>query len=405
MRGAEASGGAERAQPSARASLRRVMPRIGIVAGCRFPSPRGSQVLIDAMAAALAASGVETHLLAPIAGPWRSSYRTHSLASARTMPVAEPSLGSAAGRLLRDPGLASRLARIVARERIEVLHAHNYEALIASLCVRAALGVPVVFHAHAVLADELPLYAPPGALGAGAARRLGAWCDARLPRLADHVVALSGDVARYMGENGVAPHKLSTIPPGVAAAAPAPVARPRSARPQAVFAGNLDRYQNLDLLLDAWAIVAGRMADAELLLVTHESQRAPGLGAGPVLPRVGIVRAKDFGEARAATAGAWVGVSPRTSWSGFPIKTLNYMAAALPTVAMAGSAKGVRDGETGWIVCEPTARALAESLCEALGDPARAASRGRSARELLGEDHDWGRLVPGLLAISEAVAR
>jgi glycosyltransferase involved in cell wall biosynthesis len=383
-------------------------PRIGLVAACRFPAPRGSQVLIDGMARAFAAAGVETHLVAPLARGLRLPYRAHPLAPGVALaPPADPVAWPRLARLAFDAALAARLDAIVRRERLTVLHAHNYEALAASLLVRRLRGVPVVFHAHAVLADELPHYAGRGAPARRRARRFGAWCDRALPRLADHVVALSEDVAGYLVSCGVPGDRVSVIPPGVDPDPFRATSRATARRAgRAVFAGNLDGYQNLELLLDAWDVVAAVRRDAELSVVTHAAP--PALAAAiaqrGLAGRVRVVRARSLAQVSAELAGAAVGVSPRSSWSGFPMKTLNYMASAVPTVAVAGSAKGIRDGVTGWVVREATAAGLGATLLEALEDPAGAALRGRAASELAHASHAWATLTPSLLAASARAA-
>lgn len=377
-------------------------PRIGLVAGCRFPAPRGSQVLVDGMAHALVAAGADVHLLAPIAPGCARPFALHSLARPGELPAAEPGRVLGLRRLLDNARLAPRLRAAVLRERIEVLHAHNFEGLLASLRVRASTGVPVVFHAHSVLADELPLYAPAASVPTRAAVRMGSWFDRAFPRLADLVVALSADVASYLVDCGVEPGRIAVVPPGIDRLPPGEPGPPGRA-PRAVFTGNLDRYQNIELLLDAWAIVERRLPGATLAIATHESERRPPrLGAD--LARVEVVQAGSLGAVRREWSQATVGVSPRASWSGFPVKTLNYMAAGLPTVALEASAKGVRDGETGWIVREGSAPALADALCEALDDPRESAARGRRAREAVDEGHAWPRLAERLLGLSAGVA-
>ncbi len=400
MRGPEA--GASGTVPVRRApSGRGRSPRVGLVAGCPFPAPRGSQVLVDGMACALAGAGVDVHLFAPIVPGCARPYPLHSIAGEGAFPSAEPAFGTRLRRLLGDVGLANRLREAVLRERVDVLHAHNYEALLASLRVRASTGVPVVFHAHAVLADELPLYASSRVLPTAVASRLGTWCDRTFPRLADHVVALSDDVARYLERCGVDPARIAVVPPGIEA--PGPGENEQGRRPRAVFTGNLDRYQNLDLLLRSWSLVERRLPDATLAVVTHERDRTLP-GDVPGLARVELVRARGLGDVRREWSRATVGVSPRTSWSGFPVKTLNYMAAGLPTVALEGSSKGIRDGESGWVVRGTSAEALAGALCEALDDPRECGVRGRNARAVLDEEHAWPRLAEDLLELSSAIA-
>jgi hypothetical protein len=99
--------------------------------------------------------------------------------------------------------LLARLWRIVQRERVDVLHAHNYEAAIAALVVGRLTRRPVVYHGHSAHADELPLYASRPAMR----RWLGRWRPARSagPRRADCCIAVSaelGDRLRAAGLDG-----------------------------------------------------------------------------------------------------------------------------------------------------------------------------------------------------------
>src|SRR5207248_2908202 len=66
--------------------------------------------------------------------------------------------GPRLGRVLGDLALTARLWRVVARDPIDVIHAHNYEAAIAGLVVARLTGRPLVYHGHSALAEELPLY-------------------------------------------------------------------------------------------------------------------------------------------------------------------------------------------------------------------------------------------------------
>src|SRR3989442_3022645 len=113
--------------------------RIGLVLAGRYPDLRGSQVLVQQLADGIRGRGHAVHLV---------TYG--AVASGRP--------GPRAGRIVRDLGLVARLWRTVRREAIDLIHAHNYEAAIASLVVGRATGRPVVYHGHTALAEELPLY-------------------------------------------------------------------------------------------------------------------------------------------------------------------------------------------------------------------------------------------------------
>ena len=377
--------------------------RVGLVAASRFPAPRGSQVHIGEMAGALARAGEEVHLIAPLDPRTpQDVYIRHPLSRmAKFRPRPSVSGLHLLERPFFDALLVGRLLQVVRQQNLEVLHAHNYEALAASLLVRGMLGVKVIYHAHNVAEDELPLYSPSWLESSvrGAGRRLDSW----MPAMADAVVSLSADVRDHLVGRGVPADRIWVIPPGLDPR-PFQSARRQKRSRSVVFAGNCDGYQNLPHLFRAWEIVAGLDPKAELRVVTHargaalKRWRAASLGA-----RVRFVEAETLSEVADELGRARVGVSPRGSWSGFPIKILNYMAAGLPTVALAGSAKGVVDGVTGWVVDSESPEAFAAALIEALGDSGESSRRGAEAYRRLREKHSWDMLIDPLLECSRAV--
>jgi len=378
--------------------------RVGIVAASRFPAPRGSQIHIGEMSDALARAGEEVHLVAPLdpRAP-KCLYQRHALSPmAKFRPRPSVSGLHLMERPFFDTLLAARLFQVVRQQRLEVLHAHNYEALAASLLVRRMVGVKVVYHAHNVAEDELPLYSPPWL--SGAVRSAAKKMDTSLPRLADAVVVLSPDVRDHLIRRGVSSDRVWVIPPGLDSAPFQSERQPTRSR-AAVFAGNCDGYQNLEHLFSAWEIVSAQDPLAELRIVTHargaaiRRLRARASGA-----RVRIVEAGGLAEVAGELGRARVGLSPRGSWSGFPIKNLNYMAAGLPTIALRGSAKGVYDGQTGWVVGSDRPEALATAMLEAFADPIEAARRGAAAYARVLRDHSWDQLTVPLLECSRAAA-
>lgn len=377
--------------------------RVGIVAASRFPAPRGSQVHIGEMANALARSGESVHLIGPL-DPRAAEglYRRHPLSRmAKFRPRPSVSGLHLLERPFFDSLLVGRLFQVVRRERLQILHAHNYEALAASLVVRGMLGVKVVYHAHNVAEDELPLYSPDWL--ASSVRASARKMDGVLPAMADAVVALSADVGDHLVGRGVSAEKVWIIPPGLD---PEPFqAGRREKRERAVvFAGNCDGYQNLQHLFRAWEIVAASDPQAELRIVTHargaalKRWRCSALGA-----RIHFVEAQALSDVAAELGRARVGVSPRVSWSGFPIKNLNYMAAGLPTVALRASAKGVLDGISGWVVNSDEPADFASCMLEALASPAESGRRGAAAYQRVLAEHSWDSLIEPLLECSQSV--
>src|SRR5713101_4460725 len=101
--------------------------RIAMVAACPFPSPRGSQVLIRELAQALAERG---HIVHVVTYPYGESLiPLHGVFVHRVRRVDWPAPSGVLGwrKVLLDLRLARILHAVVRRERIEVIHAHNYE--------------------------------------------------------------------------------------------------------------------------------------------------------------------------------------------------------------------------------------------------------------------------------------
>lgn len=365
--------------------------RIAVVAACPFPAPRGSQVLVASVVEQLLATGNQVHQFtypgAP-EGPARPGLVRHR---ARLGRRGDPlRLGWHKARL--DIGLLWVLWRVLAKERIDIVHAHNYEAPLLAYLVRWWTGVPVLYHAHNALADELACYVPPG-WRRRLAVRLGGWLDRQIPRRADAVIALTQELAGYLEECGVGRDRLRVLPPAALpglAVAMEPVPATAAGEFVVAYAGNLDGYQDLGVLSDAFARLRDTVPAAVLELVTHEPE-----WAGRVDERLhswvcqGAARvfvADGFVSAQRRLAAASVLVCPRVSWSGYPIKLLNYRATGRPIVAARGSAKELRHEQTALIIADGDPVALAAALARLYAEPQLAHDLGRAARR---EAEEW----------------
>jgi len=170
--------------------------RIALVLAGPYPDLRGSQVLVQQLADGIRGRGHVVHLV------------TYG-AVAGTRP------GPHAARIARDLVLVARLWRTVQREAIDLIHAHNYEAAIASLMVGRVTNRPVVYHGHNALAEELPLYFR-ARLARRLAHRLGRLLDAHVPRRADFCIAVTEELGEILRRRGVAASDLTCIAPAAA---------------------------------------------------------------------------------------------------------------------------------------------------------------------------------------------
>ena len=76
-----------------------------------------------------------------------------------------------------------------------------------------------------------------------------------------------------------------------------------------------------------------------------------------------------FDKTRELLTACDITVSPRTSWSGFPIKLLNYMAAGKAIVASEGSAKGIKHLHNGLVVKNGDSKGFAEGILQLIKQP------------------------------------
>ena len=308
-------------------------------------------------------------------------------------------------KLVLDLLLAWRLWQVVRRERIDVMHAHNVEAPLVASVVRLLTGVPVVYHAHNALADELPCYFASGVMR-WLARRAGAALDSLLARTADHTIALSDRLASYLAARGAA-GRITAIPPAATRFGNGDGAAPRRERaPQIMYGGNLDPYQDLECLLHGFARLRAVEPQARLVLVTHTADHARAGARAAALaqhPGVTLQMVNSFGAAMRTLATADVLVCPRASWSGFPIKVLNYMALGRPIVHARSSAHAVEDRVTGLLYDDGDAGGLAKALLRVVRDPALAAQLGRQARSVARERYGVAGVLTRLATVYERV--
>jgi 1,2-diacylglycerol 3-alpha-glucosyltransferase len=335
--------------------------RIAHVIAGPYPALRGSQVLVAQLVAGLRE---RAHVVDVVSYGERLAER----------PGFHPA------RVPLDLALLVRLWRRVRSVPIDVVHAHNYEAGGAALVVSRLTGVPVVFHGHSAMADEMPLYAR-GARSARLLARLGGVLDRTVPAAAHACLAVTEELARVLRRLGA--RRVAWLPPLLhPAEADRSHAATEAVEPTVVYAGNLDAYQNLEVLCDAFAAVRGDVPDARLVVVSHpDARRAARRLTGAGLPgAVEIAVAPSYEEVRDWLARAHVVVLPRCEATGYPMKLLNYMAAGKAIVATEGSGKGLRDRVDARVVRDRDVAGFAAAIVELLRNPLERRRLGRAAR-------------------------
>jgi glycosyltransferase involved in cell wall biosynthesis len=297
---------------------------------------------------------------------------------------------------LLDPMLVRLLRRLHQEIGFDLIHAHHYEGLLVAS--HAVQGIPIVYDAHTLLTSELPTYRL--ALPRVWVRAVAPWLDRRLPRRADHVIAVSERIRHALTTRGAsAPERTHVIPNGVEWER-FPVERSTPNGSTVIFTGNLAPYQGVDLMLEAFAQLHARRADARLMIVTDSPFTPYEALARRLRVRAAVdLRRATFPEPPALLAAATAAVNPRVQCDGIPQKLLNYMAAGLPVATFEGSAGPLRHEVTGLRVPDGDTAAMADALERLLTDRALARTLGDAARDQARREFTWAQVAAQVEAV------
>jgi glycosyltransferase involved in cell wall biosynthesis len=381
-----------------------------MVAACPFPANHGTAGNIREMAESLARRGHDVHVVTypmgqPIPVTGFTVHRVgHALADQRI------AVGPTRAKPLLDALMVGGLIRCVRRERLELIHAHNYEGALIGWSAQRVVRRPLVYHAHNTMRDELPSYGfiRPQALAVGVARFL----DAVVPRLGDEVIVLSEELRAFVGARGVPPARITLVPIGVHpemfdAGDGAGVRRRLGLAdaPIVMYTGTLDRFQRVDYLLQAMARVLERHPEARLVIASNLAKdedlaevRAQARRLA-IDDRMVLMHPVPLDELPSYLAAADVAVCPRPACPGFPVKVLNYMAARKPIVTARGSAKSLRHLETAFVAEDDDWEGLATGIALLLEDSALAKRLGEEARAAIMGRFDWESLAGQIEAV------
>jgi glycosyltransferase involved in cell wall biosynthesis len=378
-----------------------------MVAACPVPARRGTPLRVERLAEALCASGHQVELI------------TYHVADDGQHPMDFPvhrifhkpryrrmAAGPSARKLfLYDPPLALKVWQVVGRGGFDLIHAHHFEGLLVSLPARVRHRIPVVYDAHTMLRLELPSYGPQ--LSRWIAGRAGGCLDGWLPRTADHIVAVTPDIRDSLIErHGLSADRITVVMNGVEAnnfrVRDAPASPDGAVR--LIYSGTLAPYQDIDLLLDAFARARRVRKDLRLCFSVSSSfepyeEQARRLGVREAIEVID----DGFDELPGRLAASNIAVLPRTACPGIPQKLLNYMAAGKAIVSSAGSAKLIEHERTGLIVPNGDADAFGDALLRLADDPDLARQLGDSARVDVERTYSWEQSAESLQGIYEQV--
>lgn len=371
---------------------------ICLLAACPFPANHGTSGSIREMAEAVSDRGHDVHIVTyhigediDVEGPimhriprWRKNSKVV--------------IGPTFERMVSDVLLVFKALQIIRRHSPNVIHAHGYEAGIAAGICRLLTRVPVVYSGHNTMSDELASFdfIRPQWLANAFAKFL----DRFVPRVGDRCVPHSDSLADFFDESGLGKRTEPVIRFGIDLNWSAKH-KNRDLQlkhdldgPVILYAGVLDKFQRIDLLLEAMTHVLKVHPDAYLLMAVtipaeknllRVKKQAEELG---IADRVVFTDPLDLAGVRQCLQECDVTVIPRPGAPGFPIKLLNYMSASKPCVMFASSASGLVHRQHALLVDKDTSAALAKGLLELLENEEMRQEMGKNAYDFLLEHHD-----------------
>lgn len=342
-----------------------------------WPSHQGSQVYLAGQARALARRGHEVTVAVYGAGVGGQLDGVRLL-RAQHVPLTRFTTGGMHwSRPLADLSLARTIRRFCRTHHVDVLHAHNVEGpLVAHL---AKTNRPIVYDLHTRMEVELAthLRAPLDRCGPFIGRAL----DRLAVRCADVGCAISNEAHTFLRGAGLPTVTVgSGVDPRQLTARPHP--RERFGLPDRfiVYTGNLDRYQDVPILLEAMKSV-----DVPLVVVTGSPDPLP---AG-----VHAIRSRNFQDALDVLSVASIAVIPRRQCTGFPIKLLNQLGMGCPTVMVDPSQPPL----PGVVTCPPGD--LSPTLNRLLASPTQLRRLGTQAQAAIHARWSWAERAQRLEAL------
>lgn len=361
----------------------------------------GIGTYVDVLSEALAAEGVDVHVLSVVEGQLSSTRHGDGVTVHRR---ALPRCGKA--RRLPPEGwrriwLAANVERVVQRldARPDVVECPEWGAEGLALTLRGAFPLVVRLHSSA---HQIFPYTGQGREWRGLDGRLSAWLEDTSARRANVVISTRSNLDEMMARLRLEETAAHAIPYPVRPSKASPI--PAGEIPRVTFVGRLEHRKGPDLVLAAAPKVLEAVPNARFVFVGRDvvgsGDRPSSLWLRREAARLGILEAieltgqLDRDGVEQALRRSTVCAFP-SRWESFGNVVAEAAACGRPVVASAipPLREVVADGISGRLVPLDNPDAWAQALIEILTDPARASKMGRA-----GADHIWEISAPQRIA-------
>ena len=309
-------------------------------------------------------------------------------------------IGPSAIKLVHDFFLFFLMLRLLVKNRYQVVHAHE-EAVFFALLLKPLFRFKLLYDMHSSLPQQLsnfnfttfkPLI------------RLFEWLENKslsrseaiitiCPDLYDYVNSVLTDASRnHLIENSILEPVCLARQSSTGQETTTPTPLPgQQFKQRGVYAGTLEHYQGIGILVDAVPLVLAQVPEAGFVIVggageqvMQYTEQARRLG---VADRVVFTGRVPQAEARRHSGAADVLVSPRSSGTNTPLKIYEQLASGIPLVATAiYSHTQVLTDEVAFLV-QPEAGDMARGIIEALAPDGEGRQKVRAAQKLYEEQY------------------
>src|ERR1043165_4373347 len=132
---------------------------IAMVAACPFPANHGSAASIREMSDTLTDMGHNVHIVTYPTG--QEDIRVRRAKVHRTSPFrpeTNAKVGPSSEKFVLDFQLLRLLCKVIREERVDIIHAHNYEGALVGIMAKWITGRPLLYNAVNLMTDELAGY-------------------------------------------------------------------------------------------------------------------------------------------------------------------------------------------------------------------------------------------------------
>jgi glycosyltransferase involved in cell wall biosynthesis len=388
--------------------------KVAVVAACPFPVNYGSPGAIRELCAALSEMGIDVHIVTYPHGEDLSVGKAQYHRVATNRRYRPPAAGPSGEKLYFDFLMLGEVCKTVWREKIDIIHAHNYEGALIGLFGKFVTRRPMIYQAVCLMTDELASYRfiRPAFL----AKWLGGILDWFVPIFPDHTIAVTKELYEFLAKRGVPERKLSMITSGADPRMFDHVDADRFRKkydlgsiPVVMYTGITNTFQRIDYLLKAFSIVLKQVPSAVLMIVNPIADEPDVADHKALAEQLGIagnvrfVGPHTLDELPDYLAMATVTVAPRPECPGHPIKLLNYMISGKPIVCFAGGAKGLTHMQDALVVTDHDWQAMGDAIVTLLRDPNLAERLGANARENAISNFDWRAISKKVAAVYASI--